>query len=144
MACFLFLHFLLLGDICFPIKKQQGFHMEEKPTSSTPPPKKKKRFKVFLQQRDLGCGMRGVMAGANGCLITTLSLLLLQLHKEVPGALHNWSGLQPQPPTVVGKMEAQSEYVRVACTFSHVWHRFACSVGAYQQNFCIGAQSKLY
>ncbi len=28
-------------------------------------------------------------------------------------------------------MEAQSEYVHIAYTFLHVWHRFVCSVGDY-------------
>ena len=31
-----------------------------------------------------------------------------------------------QPPTVTCKMEAQSEYIHIAHTFLHVWHRFAC------------------
>ena len=37
---------------------------------------------------------------------------------------------QTQPSTVACKMEAQSEYVHIACTFLHVWHQFACSVDA--------------
>ncbi len=36
-----------------------------------------------------------------------------------------------QPPTVVRKMEAQSECIQVAYTFLQVWHRLVCSVGAY-------------
>ena len=36
-----------------------------------------------------------------------------------------------QPPTVVRKMEAQLEYIHIACTFLHVWHRFASSIAAY-------------
>ncbi len=52
---------------------------------------------------------------------------------------------ESQPPTVVSKMEAQSEHVvHVACTFLHIWRRTVCSVGAYEQNFCIGAQSEAY
>ena len=29
-------------------------------------------------------------------------------------------------------------------TFLHVWHPFVCSVGAYEQNFCVGARSEVY
>ncbi len=40
----------------------------------------------------------------------------------------------PQPPTVLCKMQAQSEahyvIVHIAYMFLHVWRRFACSVGA--------------
>ena len=52
--------------------------------------------------------------------------------------------LQAQPPMVLCRMEAQLKYVHVACTFLHVWRRFACSVGVYEQNFSIGAQSEVY
>ena len=41
-----------------------------------------------------------------------------------------------QPPTVACKMEAQFHYAYIAPTHPlHVWRRFACSVGAYQQKF---------
>ncbi len=50
-----------------------------------------------------------------------------------------------QPPTVVCKMEAQLEYVHTAYMFfARLAPPFVCSVGAYQQNFCIGAQEELY
>ncbi len=36
-----------------------------------------------------------------------------------------------QPPTVVGKMEAQLKCLNIACTILHIWRQFARSVGAY-------------
>ncbi len=36
-----------------------------------------------------------------------------------------------QPPTVVCKMEAQSEYVHIALHFLHVQHQLECSIGTY-------------
>ena len=46
-----------------------------------------------------------------------------------------------QPPTVACKMKGQSEHVRTHCiqVYCMFWHRLACSVGAYEQNFCVGA-----
>ncbi len=55
-----------------------------------------------------------------------------------------YSTVASQPPRVVCKMEAQLEYVHVAHTFLHVLRRFVCSVGAYQQDLCFGAQSEVY
>ncbi len=43
------------------------------------------------------------------------------------------------------KMEAPSEYVHIAYTFFCTFGAdLYASVGAYQQNFCIGAQSEVY
>ncbi len=42
------------------------------------------------------------------------------------------------------KMEAPSKYVHVAYVYLHVWRRFVCSVGACQQNFCVGDQEEVY
>ena len=50
--------------------------------------------------------------------------------------------LYPQPTMVVCKTEVQSENVlHIAYSFLRICHRLVCSVGACQQNFCIGAQS---
>ena len=42
------------------------------------------------------------------------------------------------------KWKAQLEYVHNTFTFLHIWCRFVCSVGAYQQSFCIGALLEVY
>ena len=40
-------------------------------------------------------------------------------------------------------MEAQLEYyIHIAYTFMHVWRRFICPAGAYQQYFGVRAQSE--
>ena len=47
----------------------------------------------------------------------------LEIRRDVRSAKNT----QTQPPTVVGKMEAQSEYyIDIAYTFLHVWYRFVC------------------
>ncbi len=43
------------------------------------------------------------------------------------------------------KMEPQSKHAHIAHAFlPRLAPDFACSVGAYQQNFCIGAQQEVY
>ncbi len=42
------------------------------------------------------------------------------------------------------KWKLSRDVIHIAHMFLHVWRQFVCSVGAYQQNFCIGAQSEVH
>ncbi len=70
--------------------------------------------------------------------------------KELANLMKNMVGsipLQQYPTTTCGGMQNGSSVgicTRFIHVFLHVWRRLACSVGAYQQNFCVGDQEEVY
>ncbi len=62
--------------------------------------------------------------------------LFLALATCCSSKVHLGVPLPTQPPTIVAcKMEAQSEYAHLACTFSHIWLRFVCLSWCLLANF---------